>query len=59
MSQKEASQELSDAVERFLCDASKAPPWKSSGIIWAEMCSRLNDALVSYRKSVVKGGTSK
>lgn len=43
--------ELSDAVERFLRDANKAPPWQSSGIVWAEMCARLNEALVSYRKS--------
>ncbi len=45
---------LSDAVERFLRDANKAPPWESSGIIWAEMCGRLNDALVAYKKAVDK-----
>ena len=49
-----AGEELSAAVERFLRDANKTPPWESSGTIWAEMCSRLNDALASYRESVMK-----
>ncbi len=48
--EEKAGKELSAAVERFLRDASKAPPWESSGIIWAEMCARLNEALVCYRK---------
>ncbi len=46
--QEKAGEDLSDAVMRFLRDA----PWESSGMIWAEMCSRLNEALVTYRKSM-------
>lgn len=54
--QEKAGEDLSDAVMRFLRDANKpfTAAESSSGIIWAEMCSRLNDALVTYRKAVEK-----
>ncbi len=40
------------AVERFLKDANRTAPWESAGVIWGDMCLRLNEALLNYKAVV-------